>query len=111
MAVLTHPLEEILAEKMRSLLQRTEPRDLYDVWRLLNSREIEIDLLRAQHIFQAKCRFKGLVAETWSEFLSEARVERFAAAWERRLGDQVEDLPPLDSIVRHMRRLMRTQWE
>jgi predicted nucleotidyltransferase component of viral defense system len=108
--VLAYPLEEILAEKMRTLLQRTEPRDLYDVWRLLTGYEVEIDLFRTKDIFQAKCRFKGLAAETWPESLSGERVERFAAAWNRRLGEQVEDLPPLNTVVRQMRRLMRTQW-
>jgi len=32
--VLTYSLEEIFAEKIRSLFQRTRPRDLYDVWYL-----------------------------------------------------------------------------
>lgn len=109
--VLVYPLEEILAEKMRTLLQRTEPRDLYDVWRLLTDYEAEIDLFRTKSIFEDKCRFKGLAPETWTEFLSAERIERFAAAWNRRLGEQVEDLLPLDAVVRQMRRLIRSEWQ
>lgn len=109
--VLTYPLEEILAEKMRTLLQRTEPRDLYDVWRLLTDYEAEIDVFRTKHIFENKCRFKSLDPETWNGVLSDERIERFAAAWDRRLGEQVEDLLPLDALVRQMRRLMRSQWQ
>ncbi|MBM3120442.1 MAG: nucleotidyl transferase AbiEii/AbiGii toxin family protein, partial [Chloroflexi bacterium] len=33
--VFVYPLEELLAEKMRSLLERGKSRDYYDVWRLL----------------------------------------------------------------------------
>ena len=109
--VLTYPLEEILAEKMRTLLQRTEPRDLYDVWRLLTDYEAEIDAFRTKHIFENKCCFKSLDPETWNGVLSDERIERFAAAWDRRLGEQVEDLLPLDALVRQMRRLMRSQWQ
>lgn len=109
--VLAYPLEEILAEKMRTLLQRTEPRDLYDVWRLLTDYEAEIDVFRTKSIFEDKCRFKGLAPETWTEFLSAERIERFAAAWNRRLGEQVEDLLPLDAVVRQMRRLIRSEWQ
>ena len=94
---------------MRTLLQRTEPRDLYDVWLLLTDYETEIDLLRTGSIFEAKCGFKGLAAETWPQFLSNERIERFEAAWDRRLGEQVEDLMPLAVIVRQMRRLIRSQ--
>ncbi len=37
--VLTYALEEILAEKMRSILQRGKSRDYYDVWRLLREKK------------------------------------------------------------------------
>jgi len=107
-SVLTYPLDEILAEKMRTLLQRTEPRDLYDVWMLLSNYKNEFDLMRAQHIFGEKCRFKGITVS--DNFLSGRRAERFAAAWDRRLREQVEDLPSINAVMRQMRRLMRTQW-
>ena len=96
---------------MRTLLQRTEPRDLYDVWRLLTDYKAEIDRFRTKSIFADKCRFKRFAPETWNGFLSDERIERFAVAWDRRLGEQVEDLLPLDVVVRQMRRLMRSQWQ
>ena len=34
--------KEILAEKIRSLINRSEPRDMYDIWMLLN-KNVEID--------------------------------------------------------------------
>ena len=106
--VLVYPLDEILAEKMRTLLQRTEPRDLYDVWMLLSNYKNEFDLIRVQYIFGEKCRFKGITAS--NNFLSDRRAERFAATWDRRLREQMEDLPPFSEVMRQMRRLMRMQW-
>lgn len=41
MTVLT--LGEIFAEKVRALIMRTKPRDLFDVWLLLNQENLQID--------------------------------------------------------------------
>jgi len=37
--------EEILVEKLRSLLTRTEPRDLYDVHYMLTSQIVDVDTM------------------------------------------------------------------
>lgn len=39
--VLTYSLDEILAEKIRSIMQRGYSRDYYDVWRLLKEKEFK----------------------------------------------------------------------
>ena len=41
--VLTLSLNEIVAEKMRALLQRKKPRDVFDVWFLINQKRIKLD--------------------------------------------------------------------
>jgi len=40
-----YSLEEILAEKLRSLLTRTEPRDLYDVHYILANQMVDVDTM------------------------------------------------------------------
>ena len=45
-SVLVYSLEEILAEKIRSILQRGKSRDYYDVWMLLRVRKFDLDKIR-----------------------------------------------------------------
>lgn len=49
-------LEEILAEKLRALLERKKCRDYYDIWKLL---ELRTDKRRVPEIFVKKCKIKG----------------------------------------------------
>jgi predicted nucleotidyltransferase component of viral defense system len=42
--VAVYGLEEICAEKLRRLQECTEPRDLYDIWRILSERSAETNL-------------------------------------------------------------------
>lgn len=109
--ILSYPIEEILGEKMRTILQRTEPRDLYDVWRLLRDHAAEMNLPSVKTIFEAKCRFKNMPLSGWEEFLAQQKIEKYDAAWERRLGDQIPDLPPLKTVVKETKRLLRTYFE
>jgi predicted nucleotidyltransferase component of viral defense system len=105
--VSSYSLEEILAEKMRTILQRTEPRDMYDVWRLLGEHGHELNLDRTKTILDAKCQFKGITFSGLNDFLSKAKVEKYQAAWERRLGEQVKALPPVKTVVRETRQILR----
>lgn len=106
--MLSYSLEEILAEKMRTILQRTEPRDLYDVWRLLGEHGNEMNLEQVRTIFAAKCRFKGLTFSSWNDFLPKDKITKYEAAWERRLGEQVRALLPVKTVMREMRQLLRS---
>ena len=50
-----YTLEEMFAEKVRSLFERTRPRDLYDVWHL--NKKMTFD----KPLFQRKCKYKKVV--------------------------------------------------
>jgi predicted nucleotidyltransferase component of viral defense system len=106
--VVVYTLEEICAEKLRTLLQRTEPRDLYDVWRIISEQGSEIDAQQLATTLRAKCEHRGLSFTRASAILSPERVARFQGAWERRLGEQMPDIPTLDAVARETRRLLRT---
>jgi predicted nucleotidyltransferase component of viral defense system len=59
-SVTSYALEEIMAEKIRSLFQRTRSRDLYDTWQLadLVNRQDVVSILRQ------KCDYKDVGADT-----------------------------------------------
>lgn len=106
--VVVYTLEEICAEKLRTLLQRTEPRDLYDAWRILSEQSGQIDAQQLESTLRAKCEHRRLSFTRASAILSTERVARFQGAWERRLGEQMPDIPSFESVARETRRLLRT---
>ena len=97
--VRVYALEEIMAEKMRSVFQRTRPRDLYDVWRLqgLAASEDVVDL------FRNKCDSKN-IDPVIGGFVE--RREDFGNAWETSLQHQIKGLPPFDKAFQEVRELL-----
>jgi len=87
--VLSYSLEEVFAEKMRALFERTRPRDLYDVWRLSG---LELDV---SGIVADKFGFKGVKFD-----LDDLRVRRedFGNAWRNSLKHQLRDLASFDYV-------------
>ncbi|MFQ5858565.1 MAG: nucleotidyl transferase AbiEii/AbiGii toxin family protein [Anaerolineae bacterium] len=106
--VLVYSLEEICAEKLRTLLQRTQPRDLYDVWRILTEQPGMLDLFVVSETFRQKCHHKGLSPDDLANVLVPERVEKIRRAWQVHLADQITDVPPLNQIVRETARSLRT---
>jgi len=89
--VLVYSLEEIFAEKVCSLFQRTRPRDLYDVWTLKNIVELEAAL----SILPEKFRIKNAQFEL--ETFKERRIH-YKRAWERSLAHQINPLPEFNKV-------------
>ena len=99
--VLTYALEEILAEKMRSILQRGKSRDYYDVWRLLKEKSESFDGSLVRSILVRKCRHKGLDAPSAQAFLKPQYLEEAQVYWERDLARQVapQSLPDWTAVT------------
>jgi len=86
-----YTLEEIMAEKIRSLFQRTRPRDLYDVWYLWD--RVEKD--KVFKILFEKFRIKN-VEMNIKDF--EQRKNNFKNAWESSLKHQLKALPEFEDV-------------
>ena len=85
-SVMVYSLEEIMAEKIRSLFMRTRPRDIYVVWFLYN----KVDETRMEEILYEKCRFKNVQMKIST---IEERMPDFGYAWKNSLNNQLKDLP------------------
>jgi predicted nucleotidyltransferase component of viral defense system len=97
--VLTYALEEILAEKMRSILQRGKSRDYYDVWRLLKEKNASLDASLVLAILAQKCHHKGLDVPNVQGFLVPQHLEDAKVYWERDLARQVAPRPLPDWVL------------
>jgi len=106
--VLCYALEEILAEKLRSILQRGKARDYYDVWRLLGEKADVFDRGATRQVLSEKCQHKGLPAPSVEAFLSPALLEGASAYWSQDLVGQMsaEDLPSWDRVTADLNQLL-----
>jgi predicted nucleotidyltransferase component of viral defense system len=87
--IMVYQLEEIIAEKLRSLFERTRPRDMYDIWCLIEKLDKEI----IKDIFLAKCRFKNVIPDIDSVY---KRRDDFKNSWISSLNHQLKVLPNFD---------------
>ena len=99
-----YSLEEILAEKLRSLLSRTELRDLYDVHYLLTNQLVDVESV----VYRAKPKFeaKGLAISDLRTVL-DRHQQTFGRLWQPRLQGQMADIPPLDRAIRETNRILQ----
>jgi len=86
-----YAIEEIMAEKIRSLFQRTRPRDLYDVWYLWE----RVERRKVFKILPEKFRTKN-VEMNIKDF--EQRKNGFKNAWESSLRHQLKELPEFEDV-------------
>jgi hypothetical protein len=99
-----YTLNEILAEKLCALMGRTEPRDLYDVYWVLEATTVDPEFL--SHDFMAKAEHKGHDPARLDKVL-QGKASRFESQWDKRLAQQVQDLPQFDPVMRAVRRHVR----
>lgn len=102
--LLVYSLKEIIAEKMRSVMQRTEPRDIYDLWYLFEYEGAKIE----EHVyaFRRKAENKGLDSNKFVETVKR-KEQIFKRQWENRLVNQVRELPNFDDIWRELGKHLR----
>lgn len=93
---LCYSYEEVFAEKLRALGERTRARDLYDVVHLHRNGEYEPAPSRVREILARKCAFKGIGLVTLDAV--RAGQEIVIATWEGMLAHQLPQLPPFDSF-------------
>ncbi len=104
-SLLVYPLEEILAEKIRSILQRAKTRDYYDVWKILklHNDKINVDLLH--EVLVKKCQDKKLEFNKDNLFSSE-RIKPAQEYWEKSLAHQIDNLPDFQTVVSECKNLI-----
>lgn len=85
-----YSLNEVLAEKMRSLIQRNrgEARDFFDLWYIKNNLN-NIDWIAVKVAFLQKCTFKKIEFNSIEDFFNPDRIKQVEITWEKRLNHQL----------------------
>jgi predicted nucleotidyltransferase component of viral defense system len=102
--LLCYSLEEVLVEKLRSVMQRMQARDFYDIWYLLEVQEMNADFYLAE--FEVKCKSKGLLYTDFLKKLDE-RLSQYKGRWKNSLSEQIKDLPDFDQVERDVQRHLK----
>jgi predicted nucleotidyltransferase component of viral defense system len=96
-----YTLEEMFSEKVRSLFERTRPRDLYDVWYL--NKNMTFD----KSLFQKKCKHKK-VEPNINELI--ARKTNYEKTWKISLQHQLPELPSatniFDEVIKFLKKIL-----
>ena len=105
--ILVYSLYEIAAEKTIALLDRarTEPRDLYDLWYLIEHSS-SIDIRDCIEAINVKLAYRGKkLNDVSGEFSKkEARLKK---TWKTRLSAQMANLLEFDNVYRAVKRAFR----
>lgn len=85
-----YSLPEVLAEKMRALIQRNrgEARDYFDLW-YIKTHVQNIDWEAVKAAFFEKCQFKSIEFKDSSDFFKPERLKQVETTWEKRLSHQL----------------------
>lgn len=100
-----YSLDEILAEKLRSILQQRKrvprPRDFYDLWWVLKNKDCDRKAVR--DAFLKKCELKKESFKTVADFFEKDLLARNATAWSASIGRQVKSVPEFDVVIGELR--------
>ena len=111
-----YSLSEVLAEKLRALVQRsyTAPRDFYDIWYLAHHVP-DLDWPAITQAFHQKMKFKGLTFTSVAQMINDENDKRLQAAWKNSLAHQIpgDKLPSYldvkEDLLLLLNRTLRTQ--
>ena len=109
-----YSLEEIVAEKLRALLQQAEmferrgwsrsrARDYYDLWRVLGEYGDRLNLEGFDSLLREKCFVRGVSFTGPDDFFHDAMLAYVEETWEQWLGPLVPGLPSFDTVINGLR--------
>jgi predicted nucleotidyltransferase component of viral defense system len=100
-------LEEILAQKLRALVERKKCRDFFDVWLLL--KEQRFNDKEVVELFELKCKMKGIAFQGIEQIFPEDILDILHGYWERELSRLIHPVPPMESVITQIKeRVERT---
>jgi len=102
--LLCYSLEEVLVEKLRSIMQRMQARDFYDIWYLLEIHKMNVDFYITE--FKQKCENKAINPVDFYTKL-EQRLPQYKGRWQKSMTDQIQDLPDFETVLRQVMRHLR----
>jgi len=99
--ILVYSLDEIMLEKLRSIIQRGKSRDYFDVWMLLNKNKFDKDKIK--ELFIEKCKFKNIKPD-YELFFEDTKLNEARDFWEKGLARLMKEVPVFDTILADLKK-------
>ena len=90
--------EEVFAEKLRAMGQRSRPRDLYDIVNLFRRGDFLPHWELINSLYRGKCRSKGLEVYDFSSLERSPFRTELESEWSNMLSHQLPALPPFQEF-------------
>jgi predicted nucleotidyltransferase component of viral defense system len=111
-----YQLDEVVAEKMRTLLQshqklvanswhRPRARDYYDLWHIFNRFGSELNPGRLPDLLEKKAAHAGVSFNNVADFFTNELIQEAQDNWQSNLGAFVNDLPPCNTVLAELQTL------
>lgn len=108
--VACYHIEEIVAEKLRALLQthqklvtrgwnRPRARDYYDLWSILKNYSNHVDKSRLLEVLDKKCKHREVTYSIIEDFFTPELIKEAQQYWQATLGVLVRNLPLCDIVI------------
>ena len=109
-----YALEEVVAEKLRAILQhlekleergwsRSRARDYYDLWRVFGTYRDELDVSDFRAFLKEKCDIRNVAFDSPDDFFKHTMLAYVEKTWEQWLGPLVPELPTYDKVMGELR--------
>jgi len=92
-------VEEIGAEKIRSLMERKKCRDYYDVWQLM---KLRIDRGKLKKMLKRKFEYKGIEIKGLEGIFPAGLSDMLKGYWDRELGRLIHPVPELEIVIHEL---------
>lgn len=92
-----YSFEEVFAEKIRAMGERSRPRDLYDIVNLFRRRDLRSAAALVRDVLHEKCASKGVPVPTFSGVEQSPHRAALVSEWANMLAHQLPALPPFET--------------
>jgi predicted nucleotidyltransferase component of viral defense system len=93
-----YSFDEVFAEKIRAMGERSRPRDLYDIVNLFRRDDLRSQPEVIQQVLHEKCTSKGVPVPTFAALESSPHRADLENEWGNMLAHQLQELPPFASF-------------
>ena len=93
-----YSFDEIFAEKIRAMGQRSRPRDLYDIILLFRRDALQAEPKHIRSVLEEKCAHKSIPVPTFKAIEESPNKDELVSEWKNMLAHQLQVLPPFEQF-------------
>ena len=104
--ILAYSYEELFAEKLRALVQRLRPRDLYDVVHLFQQKNLNTNVALIRETLQKKCDLRSIPFPKIELIETHVNRKLLESEWATQLRHQMPELPQFELFLNELGKIL-----